>query len=42
MNKEQDFEVVDLGVASIETQGAPGIVSEPHNQQLAAGISDAD
>jgi len=42
MNKEIVFDVEDLGTASIETRGAPGVISEQHNQQLAAGLSDAD
>jgi hypothetical protein len=42
MNKEQDFEVVELGVASEETRGAGVRGLEPIGHPFDAGISDAD
>jgi hypothetical protein len=42
MNKEMDFDVVELGVASIETKGQPGINTEPQALFAPVGISDAE
>jgi hypothetical protein len=42
MNKELDFEVEDLGTASIETKGPPSALSEFGGQVQIHGISDAD
>lgn len=42
MNKELDFEVEELGVASIETKGPPQGVGEIHGLLGPSGISDLD
>jgi hypothetical protein len=42
MNKELDFEVEDLGTASIETQGIPLRSGEPQGGHPPVGISDDD
>jgi hypothetical protein len=42
MNKELDFEVEELGVASIETKGPPVTINELQGGHLPAGISDLD
>ncbi|WP_454882591.1 benenodin family lasso peptide [Sphingomonas oryzagri] len=42
MNKDQEFEVVELGVASVETKGPVGGNSESAGHLIPTGISDAD
>jgi len=42
MNKELDFDVEELGVATAETRGSPIKSGEPQGGQPLAGISDAD
>ena len=42
MTKELDFEVEDLGTASIETKGPAAGSGEPHAFLKQTGISDDD
>lgn len=42
MKKEVEIEIVDLGVASIETKGPPGVDTESQGFQRQSGISDVD
>jgi len=42
MNKELDFDVEELGTASIETKGPPSALSEFGGQIQKNGISDED
>lgn len=42
MNKELEFEVEELGVASVETKGLPVTGNEPQGLRSPIGISDAD
>ncbi len=42
MTKDQELDVVELGVASIETQGIQGVGDELGGKQRDFGISDID
>lgn len=43
MDRTQDHletDLIDLGVASVETKGAPGVFSEPDGLHKIVGLSD--
>jgi hypothetical protein len=42
MTKELDFDIEDLGTASVETKGGPIGVGEPAQKLDQLGISDVD
>lgn len=40
INEQRDEDLIDLGAASAETQGPPGVLNDSQGQLIGAGISD--
>ena len=40
INEQRDEDLIDLGAASAETKGPPGVLNDSQGQLIGAGISD--